>query len=816
MNRLAFFRRLALLKGTFASFGLARGSHGWTPRSLRASLRRAVWGLGLALFLGGSAFIARGGDASPARLQLIPQPHQWQATGPGFEAPAARCLCVTEGGADRFAARLVRDSLRETHGIDCELVALAQPNTNTHRLWLGTSTNLPAALDDPLPPSDEGYRLQVTPKGVLLVASGEAGLFYGGQTLIQLLEQAQRDHTPIPGAVITDVPTFAWRGRYFDGSQYLGSVVVTRANLERELKLLARFKLNCLCFDAYNLVPFKSFPACADGNTLSLADWEALVELAHRYHVTLIPSLQSFAQIYQVIWNCDAGKPFREETAPGLICPSRPENIRFLQGLYRDLMGVFRYTPILGIGCSEVDMQWQKHYCPRCRQRIDRGETLHQIYTGHVRACAQAVDAAARESGRSVRPMMWADEFYCGYGNERWVGIDSIPTNTVMGHWQYWSRYQNLATQKTNDYDGISGLLQRGFDVFFLSASFEFNTYLHDLSPKDPTEGKWNVLYDSGIYNIADQARWAQVYQRQSGPGRVLGGGCATFSQHDIRCWDTTWFAYALQGEYSWGNPDRPLPELLPDFIEAFAATFYGARDRQAAQEIAAAYRELDSAKSDLERNNYLIRDIIGEFDIHDAAYIDNTLEGSLKLIGELGAHPKGPGKSLADVHRRAEHVREVAAVFRHRLAPLVSRVQNVSSFHFLLSAAHKIENHAQRTLFLLDLASALAEAGSKSPANSPEALRQTLASLEERCVALEADTRFITDEMDELAHGAVGQLSWDGAGTGSATVASAADTTGYHKVLASLREFRSRIRGAQSQAAPAVGQPLGNGGSKP
>ena len=177
-----------------------------------------------------------------------------------------------------------------------------------------------------------------------------------------------------------DWPTFRWRGRYFDGSQYLGSVVPTRANLEREIKLLARYKLNCLCFDAYNLVPFRSFPHCADANTLSLVDWEYLVELAHRYHVVFFPSLQSFAQIYQVIWNCEEGKPYREETAPGLICPSRPENIVFLQGLYRDLLTVFKYSPALGVGCSEVGMQWEKHYCPRCRQRLEQGETLQDIF----------------------------------------------------------------------------------------------------------------------------------------------------------------------------------------------------------------------------------------------------------------------------------------------------------------------------------------------------------------------------------------------------------------------------------------------------
>ena len=195
--------------------------------------------------------------------------------------------------------------------------------------------------------------------------------------------------------VITDWPTFDWRGRYFDGSQYLGTIVVTRANLEREIKLLARSKLNFLLVEIFNLAPFQSFPSCIDANTLSLADWQSLVELAHGYHVTLVPSLQSFAQIYQVIWNCEAGKPYREETAPGIICPSRPENVVFLQGLYGDLISLFKYSPILGIGCSEVGMQWQQRYCPRCKQRLDRGETLPDIYYKCNRNCVQAVDAAA-------------------------------------------------------------------------------------------------------------------------------------------------------------------------------------------------------------------------------------------------------------------------------------------------------------------------------------------------------------------------------------------------------------------------------------
>ena len=56
---------------------------------------------------------------------------------------------------------------------------------------------------------------------------------------------------------------------------------------------------------------------------------------------------------------------------------------------------------------------------------------------------------------------------------------------------------------------------------------------------------------------------------------------------------------------------------------------------------------------------------------------------------------------------------------------------------------------------------------------------------------------------MDELAHGAVGQLIWEGAGTDKVSLATAADTTGYHKVLASLAGFQKRLQQAADAGQP-------------
>jgi hypothetical protein len=78
-------------------------------------------------------------------------------------------------------------------------------------------------------------------------------------------------------------------------------------------------------------------------------------------------------------------------------------------------------------------MQWQARYCPKCKARIEQGETVRSLLLGHAERCIRAVDELSHEMGRRVRPLMWGDEFYM-YGPGRdWVGIERIPRSVVMG-----------------------------------------------------------------------------------------------------------------------------------------------------------------------------------------------------------------------------------------------------------------------------------------------------------------------------------------------------------------------------------------------
>ena len=70
-------------------------------------------------------------------------------------------------------------------------------------------------------PSDEGYILTVTQDRAEIMATGEAGLFYGCQTLEQLIEDAVDYHKPVPSCKIIDFPALAYRAVHFDVKHHL-------------------------------------------------------------------------------------------------------------------------------------------------------------------------------------------------------------------------------------------------------------------------------------------------------------------------------------------------------------------------------------------------------------------------------------------------------------------------------------------------------------------------------------------------------------------------------------------------------------------
>jgi hexosaminidase len=96
---------------------------------------------------------------------------------------------------------------------------------------------------------DEGYTLSVTAKSILIKANKPAGLFYGVQSLLQLLPKEIESAVAvtniqwtIPVVEIMDSPRFSWRGLMFDVSRHF----FTKAEVKQFIDDMVRYKYNLL------------------------------------------------------------------------------------------------------------------------------------------------------------------------------------------------------------------------------------------------------------------------------------------------------------------------------------------------------------------------------------------------------------------------------------------------------------------------------------------------------------------------------------------------------------------------------------------
>jgi hexosaminidase len=173
-----------------------------------------------ALFAGSAAIAA----ANPP--PLLPMPAS-VVSGTGSYALDGRGLAV---GGDR-----------SDPGIVAALDRLQDLVARSGGPSIGPTFNAPGSIRfsrDASIPGAEAYRIDVGPNGITVRASGDAGLFYGGETLWQLIASAKDGR--IAAVRIDDKPAFVWRGIMLDSVRHFQPVTYIEQLLDR----MAAEKLN--------------------------------------------------------------------------------------------------------------------------------------------------------------------------------------------------------------------------------------------------------------------------------------------------------------------------------------------------------------------------------------------------------------------------------------------------------------------------------------------------------------------------------------------------------------------------------------------
>lgn len=180
-------------------------------------------------------------DRAPSFPPLIPKPLAVAPERGAFELGRAARIVVPDAAPETTGvARRLAASLRPATGF-------ALPVTRRSR-WIPAGSIVLALTPGDRSLGDEGYRLRVEAERVTIVARRAAGLFWGGQTLRQLLPVGIEAGTTrsgpwlVPLGTIHDRPRFAWRGLMLDVARHFFGV----PEIERLIDLLALYKLNRL------------------------------------------------------------------------------------------------------------------------------------------------------------------------------------------------------------------------------------------------------------------------------------------------------------------------------------------------------------------------------------------------------------------------------------------------------------------------------------------------------------------------------------------------------------------------------------------
>jgi hexosaminidase len=174
-------------------------------------------------------------EAKLAFERVIPKPISATATGKTFLITRNTTI-VADSSSSELAdvANYLAKNLKTITGLSLNVASNA--NEGAILLTLGGSSSL----------GNEGYELHIDEKQVKIMANKPAGVFYGIQTLSQIIadkgDKASRNEWEVATGTITDHPEYAWRGSMLDVARHFFSV----EDVKRYIDLLSYYKINIL------------------------------------------------------------------------------------------------------------------------------------------------------------------------------------------------------------------------------------------------------------------------------------------------------------------------------------------------------------------------------------------------------------------------------------------------------------------------------------------------------------------------------------------------------------------------------------------
>lgn len=271
-----------------------------------------------------------------------------------------------------------------------------------------------------LPESPEGYVLEINNNQVTINARSEAGLFYGCQTLLQLMTDSRDRRVDIPACKITDYPDIAYRATHLDLKHHLDHINYYFEMIDR----LARIKVNAVIIEFEDKLRYLNTPVIGADNAISKEQFTALSRYAHERNIEISPLVQGLGHASYILKHEEYRHLREDATSDWAFSPLDSGTYKLLFSLYKEAMEVTPYGKYLHIGGDEVGSLGQSALSKK--SGMDPLEL--QMYW------LNKVSEFAQQHGRI--PIFWDDMVFKLAGVYETTYKEDIPEEKVIALWE--------------------------------------------------------------------------------------------------------------------------------------------------------------------------------------------------------------------------------------------------------------------------------------------------------------------------------------------------------------------------------------------
>ena len=405
--------------------------------------------------------------------------------------------------------------------------------------------------------SEEAYQLKISTDRIEIIASGEAGLFYGCQSLEQLLEDARDFKKVVPSCTITDYPELAYRAVHFDVKHHLDHMNYYYESIDR----LARYKINAIVFEFEDKLRYQLQPLVGAPQSISIDEMAALTKYARERHIEITPLVQGLGHATFILKH-DEYTSLRElPENHWAFCPMDEGTYKVLFDLYRDAIKATPGSKYLHIGGDEIG---NIGLCSRCKATADKEGMMSLNLHWLKRVCA-----FAKENNRipifwddmplefaGLYKSTWSNEVTAAEANEAWAKgipkIDSLltdfPKNCIYMRWNY-----SMAKQPGNIL-ALDWYKTHGLKAWIATATNAEGGMLFQ------QDEQHKGMESSGIISI-------KSFIELAAEKNITGMLCTAWDDKSPHM-ENYWHGFIAAAEFSWSPKGRSLDEYESAWLQ--------------------------------------------------------------------------------------------------------------------------------------------------------------------------------------------------------------------------------------------------------